>query len=97
MGFFRTSLWNKTQEVFFMQPLYLRWHNKAELKRVLQVLQERGYRNVSDLTTDYSFPVIAVDRERKIFFESYASYMAAQLAAGALKLYDWEELVNLIL
>lgn len=54
-----------------MQPLYLRWHNKAELKRVLHVLQERGYRNVSDLTAEYSFPVIAVDCERKIFYESH--------------------------
>lgn len=50
-----------------MQPLYLHWHGKAELKRILQVLQERGYRNVSDLTMDYSFPVIAIDRDRKIF------------------------------
>ena len=97
MGFFRTSLWNKTQEVFFMQPLYLHWHGKAELKRILQVLQERGYRNVSDLTMDYSFPVIAIDRDRKIFFESHASYMAAHLVSGTLNLYDWEEVINLIL
>ena len=96
MGFFRTSLWNKTQEVFFMQPLYLHWHNKAELKRVLQVLQERGYRNVHDLATDYSFPVVAVDHERKIFYESHASYMAAHLISGTLKLYDWEEADALI-
>lgn len=96
MGFFRTSLWNKTQEAFFMQPLYLRWHGKAELKRVLHVLQERGYRNVSDLTADYSFPVVAVDCERKIFYESHASYMAAHLISGTLKLYDWEEADALI-
>ena len=37
-----------------MQPLYLRWHGKRKLKRILQVLQERGYRNVSDLTTEYA-------------------------------------------
>lgn len=79
-----------------MQPLYFRWHNKAELKRVFHVLQERGYRNVSDLTTDYSFPVIAVDRDRKIFFESHASYMAAHLVTGTLKLYDWKEADALI-
>ena len=79
-----------------MQPLYLRWHNKAELKRILQVLQERRYRNVSNLTTDYSFPVIVVDCDRKIFFESHASYMAAHLAAGTLKLYDWAEVINLL-
>ena len=80
-----------------MQPLYLRWHGKTELKRILQVLQERGYRNVRGLTTDYAFPVIAVDRERKIFYESHASYMAAHLVRGTLKLYDWEETVDLIL
>ena len=96
MGFLRTSLWNKTQEVFFMQPLYLRWHGKRKLKRILRVLQERGYRNVSDLTAEYSFPVIAVDCERKIFFESHASYMAAHLVRGTLKLYAWEEVINLL-
>ena len=80
-----------------MQPLYLRWHNKAELKRILQVLQERRYRNVSDLTAEYSFPVIAVDCERKIFYESHASYMAAHLVRGTLKLYAWDEVINLIL
>ena len=79
-----------------MQPLYLRWHGKAELKRVLQVLQERGYRTVSNLTADYSFPVIAVDRDRKIFFESHASYMAAHLAAGTLQLYDRKEISPLL-
>ena len=79
-----------------MQPLYLRWHNKAELKCILHVLQERGYRNVSDLTTEYSFPVIAVDCERKIFYESHASYMAAHLVRGTLKLYDWKEADALI-
>ena len=80
-----------------MQPLYLRWYGKRKLKRILQVLQERGYRNISNLTAEYSFPVIAVDRERKIFFESHASYMAAHLVSGTLKLYDWEEAADLIL
>ena len=80
-----------------MQPLYLRWHGKTELKRVLQVLQERGYRNVSDLTTNYSFPVIAVDSERKIFFGSHASYMAAHLVRGTLKLYSREEVIDSML
>ena len=80
-----------------MQPLYLHWHGKRKIKRILQVLQDHGYRNVSDLTTDYSFPVIAVDRERKIFFGSHASYMAAHLVSGTLKLYNWEETVDLML
>lgn len=79
-----------------MQPLYLRWHGKRKLKRILRVLQERGYRNVSDLTAEYSFPVIAVDCERKIFYESHASYMAAHLVRGTLKLYDWDEAGALI-
>ncbi len=80
-----------------MQPLYLRWHGKRKLKHILQVLQERGYRNVNDLTAEYSFPVVAVDCERKIFYESHASYMAAHLVRGTLKLYDWEEVVDLLL
>ena len=80
-----------------MQSLYLRWHGKTEWKHILQVLQKRGYRNVSNLTTDYSFPVIVVDCDRKIFFESHASYMAAHLVTGTLTLYDWAEVVNLIL
>ncbi len=80
-----------------MQPLYLRWHGKTELKRILQVLQECGYRNVRGLTTDYAFHVIVVDCDRKIFYESHASYMAAHLVRGTLKLYDWEEIVGLIL
>lgn len=63
-----------------MQPLYLHWHGKAELKRILQVLQERGYRNVSDLTMDYSFPVIAIDRDRKIFSESHANVLSSFLS-----------------
>ena len=79
-----------------MQQLYLRWHGRAELKRILRELEERGYRNVNNLTADYSFSAIVVDREKKIFFESHASYMAAHLVTGALKLYEWEDIADVI-
>ena len=96
MGFFRASLRNNQKEVFFMQQLYLRWHGKAELKRILRELEERGYRNVHALTPDNRFPAIAVDREKKIFFESHASYMAAHLVTGTLKLYEWEDIADIM-
>lgn len=79
-----------------MQPLYLRWHNKVELKHILQALQERGYRNLTNLTTDYRFPVIVVDRKRKIFYESHTSYIAAHLTTGTLKLYSWPKISALL-
>ena len=75
-----------------MQQFYLRWHGKRELRHILQALCALGYKNIHALSSSYQFPVIVVDCERKIFYESHASYMAAHLVSGTLKLYDWENL-----
>lgn len=74
-----------------MQLFYVHWNDKTELKSILQELQEHGYRNICALTTKYRFPVIVVDPERKIFFDSHASYMSALMSCGKLKLYAWKD------
>ena len=79
-----------------MQQFYVKWQSKAELTHILQALQKCGYQNVRNLDSNYRFPVIVIDRVRKLFYESHASYMTAHLAKGTLKLYGWQKVSVLL-
>ena len=76
MGFFRVSLWNKTKR-FFMKQRTIQWNTKAQLAAIIAALEANGYHNVGNLNQEYDFHVIIADDEKRVFFGTNTTCMAA--------------------
>lgn len=62
-------------------------------KSAFSVLENKGYKNVQNLSTNnYAFPVIITDLKDKTFFGTNATCMAAIRP----KVYDIKEIINIL-
>lgn len=92
MGFFTASLWN-TLGGFFMKQITVKVENQQQLAYLLDILRSKGYKNVQRLSKRYSFPVVVVDLDRKQFFGTNTTCMAALASQGKMCVITVEQLL----
>lgn len=71
-----------------MKQLYIHWERRQELEDLISALQEKGYQNIRHLDANYSFPVVVVDLNEKVFFGTNTTCMAALASSQALQTYS---------
>lgn len=68
----------------FMKQRTIHWSTKAQLAEIIAALEADGYHNVGKLNQEYDFPVIIADDEKRVFFGTNTTCMAA-LASSRMK------------
>lgn len=91
-AFFAASLWN-TLGGFFMKQITVKVENQQQLAYLLDILRSKGYKNVQRLNKRYSFPVVVVDLDRKQFFGTNTTCMAALASQGKMCVITVEQLL----
>lgn len=67
-----------------MKQRTIHWSTKAQLAEIIAALEADGYHNVGKLDQEYDFPVIIADDEKRVFFGTNTTCMAA-LASSRMK------------
>ena len=77
MGFFKCLFVEYTWRFFFKKQITVKVENQQQLAYLLDILRSKGYKNVQRLSKRYSFPVVVVDVDKKQFFGTNTTCMAA--------------------
>lgn len=78
---------------FFMKQITVKVENQQQLAYLLDILRSKGYKNVQRLNKRYSFPVVVVDLDRKQFFGTNTTCMAALASQGKMCVITVEQLL----
>ena len=64
-----------------MKQRTIHWSTKAQLAEIIAALEADGYNNVGKLDQEYDFPVIIADDEKRVFFGTNTTCMAALVSS----------------
>lgn len=60
-----------------MKQRTIHWNTKEQLVEIIAALEADGYHNVGSFNQEYDFPVIIADDEKRVFFGTNTTCMAA--------------------
>ena len=64
-----------------MKQRTIHWSTKAQLAEIIAALEADGYHNVGKHDQEYDFPVIIADDEKRVFFGTNTTCMAALVSS----------------
>ena len=76
-----------------MKQITVKVENQQQLANLLGILRSKGYQNVQRLSKRYSFPVVVVDLDKKQFFGTSTTCMAALASQGKMCVITVEQLL----
>ena len=76
-----------------MKQITVKVENQQQLVNLLGILRSKGYKNVQRLSKRYSFPVVVVDLDKKQFFGTNTTCMAALASQGKMCVITVEQLL----
>lgn len=77
-----------------MKQITVKVENQQQLVNLLGILRSKGYKNVQRLNKRYSFPVVVVDLDKKQFFGTNTTCMAALASQGKMCVITVEQLLS---
>lgn len=77
-----------------MKQITVKVENRQQLAYLLGILRSKGYKNVQRLSKRYSFPVVVVDLDKKQFFGTNTTCMAALASQGKMCVITWSNYLH---